>query len=58
MKTYKVIYTEVLYHVFYVDANSAEEAREEFDRKAYNGELDYSDVEVYDTKVESIEEVE
>ena len=57
MKTYKVIYTESLFHVFYVDAESKEEAREKFDKMAYNGELDYSDGEVYDGGVESVEEV-
>ena len=57
MKTYKVIYTESLFHVFYVDAENEEEAREKFDKMAYNGELDYSDGEVYDSGVESIEEV-
>jgi hypothetical protein len=57
MKTYKVIYTESLVHAFYVDAENEEGVREEFDRKSANGELDYSDGEVYDTSVESIEEV-
>ena len=57
MKTYKVIYTESLVHAFYMDAENEEEAREEFDRKSANGELDYSDGEVYNTSVESIEEV-
>lgn len=57
MKTYKVIYTESLVHAFYVDAENEEKAREEFDRKAANGEFDYSDGEVYDSGVESIEEV-
>jgi hypothetical protein len=56
MKTYKVIYTESLVHVFYVDAENEEAAREEFDRKSANGELDYSGGEVYNTSVESIEE--
>ena len=57
MKTYKITYTESLFHVFYVDANSEEEAREEFNRRAFNAEFDYSDGEIYDTNVESIEEV-
>lgn len=57
MKTYKVIYTESLFHTFYVDAESEDEAREKFDKMAYNGELDYSDGEVYDSGVESVEEV-
>ena len=58
MKTYKVIYTESLIHVFYVDAENEEEAREKFDNMAYNGELDYSDGEVYDSGIESVEEVQ
>lgn len=57
MKTYKVIYTESLFHVFYVEAESEEEAREKFDKMAYNGELDFSDGEVDDTKIASVEEV-
>lgn len=57
MKTYKVIYTESLVHAFYVDAENEDAAREEFNRKSANGELDFSDGEVYDTSVESIEEV-
>lgn len=57
MKTYKVIYIESLLHVFYVEAENEEQAREEFDRKAYNGELDYSSGEVYDSGVKSVEEV-
>lgn len=57
MKTYKIIYTESLVHTFYVNALNKESAREEFNRKSANGELDYSGGEVYDTSVESIEEV-
>lgn len=57
MKTYKVIYTESLYHVFYVDADSRDEAREKFNELAYDGKLDYSSGECYDSGVESIEEV-
>jgi hypothetical protein len=57
VKTYKVIYTESLVHAFYVDAENEEAAREEFDRKSVNGELDFSDGEVYDSGVESVEEV-
>lgn len=57
MKTYKVIYTESLFHVFYVEAESEEEAREKFDKMAYNGEFDFSDGEVEDTKIASVEEV-
>ena len=55
MKTYKVIYTESLYHVFYVDAESEEEAREKFNQEA--ADYDYSNGEVFDSGVESVEEV-
>lgn len=58
MKTYKVIYTESLAHIFYVDAESKDEAREKFDQLAYDGKLDYSSGEVYDSGVESVEEVD
>ena len=57
MKTYKIIYTESLVHAFYIKANSKEEAEEEFERLGNNGELDFSDGEVYDTNIESITEV-
>ena len=57
MKTFKVIYTESLYHVFYVEAESVEDAKEKFENMAYNGKLDFSDGEVYDSGVESVEEV-
>lgn len=55
MKTYKIIYTEALYHVFYVEAESEEAAREKFNEEA--SDFDYSNGEVYDSGVESIEEV-
>lgn len=57
MKTYKVFYTEFLVHAFYVDAENEEKAREEFNRKSANGELDFSYGEVYDSGIESVEEV-
>lgn len=55
MKTYKVIYTESLYHVFYVEAESEEEAREKFHQDA--ADFDYSDGEVFDSGIEFVEEV-
>jgi hypothetical protein len=57
MKTYKVIYTESLVHAFYVDAENKDAAREAFNRMSSNGELDFSDGEVYDSNIESVEEV-
>ena len=57
MNTYKIIYTESLYHEFYVDAESEDDAREKFELQSENGELDFSDGEVYDSGIEFIEEV-
>lgn len=57
MKTYKIIYTESITHEFYVDAENENAAREEFDRKVYNGEFDFSYGTVYDTNIDSVEEV-
>ena len=57
MKTYKIIYTESLYHEFYVDAESEDEAREKFELQSENGELDFSDGEIYDAGIEFIKEV-
>lgn len=50
MKTYKVIYKEVLRHEFEVEANSREEAEKEFERLANTGEIDFSYGEVVDTE--------
>ena len=55
MKTYKIIYTEALYHVFHVEAESEEAAREKFNKEA--ADYDYSYGEVFDSGIESIEEV-
>lgn len=55
MKTYEIIYREEMYHTFYVEAESAEEAKE----KLFNcpSEFDYSNGECYDSEVVSCEEV-
>lgn len=50
MKTYKVIYREVLHHEFEVEANSREEAEKKFERLANAGEIDFSYGEVVDTE--------
>ena len=57
MSTYKIIYTESLCHEFYVDATSENEAREKFERQSENGDLDFSNGEVYDSGVKNIFEV-
>ena len=57
-KTYKITYTETLVHTFYVDAESPEDAVETFDEDARNGEYDFSDGEVSNTKIEAEEMLE
>lgn len=53
MKTYKIIYNEVISHVFYVDANNKEEAEEKFEKMNESGEIDisYGDVVETETKI-------
>ena len=53
---YKINYKEVLYHAFYVEAATSEEAEAEFDRQVEAGDIDFSDGEVIDTDIK-IEEV-
>lgn len=57
MNTYKIIYTESLCHAFYVDAESDDEAREKFERQSENGELDFSDGEVYNSEIKIVAKV-
>ena len=48
---YKINYKEVLYHTFYVEAATSEEAEAEFDRQVGAGDIDFSDGEVVDTDI-------
>lgn len=57
MNTYKIIYTESLCHEFYVDAASEEDARKKFERQSENGELDFSDGEVYNSEIKIVAKV-
>lgn len=57
MSTYIINYTESLYHEFYVDAASEEDARKKFERQSENGELDFSDGEVYNSEIKIVAEV-
>lgn len=54
-KTYEIIYKEELYHHFYIEAETEEEAKERFYKNA--DEFDYSDGECYDSEIVSCEEV-
>ena len=56
MKTYQIIYNEVVTHAFEVEANSEEEAESEFQKMLRNGKLDFSDGEVTDTSFEIYED--
>ena len=55
MKTYEIIYKEILYHTFYVEAESEEEAKNKLFTDP--NEFDYSNGECYDSEVVSCEEV-
>lgn len=57
MGIYKIIYTESLCHEFYVDAASEEDARKKFERQSENGELDFSDGEVYNSEIKIVAKV-
>lgn len=50
-KTYKIIVTETLVHLFYVEAENEGAALEEYNRMGEDGELDFSDGEVTDSTV-------
>ena len=57
MKTYEVIYSEVIHHKFYVDANNASEIDMDMMCKmAANGELDFSYGEVMESDIVSVKE--
>lgn len=49
MKTYKIIHREEYVGWFYVEADSEEEAFEEWNFKVNNGEIDFADVEMVDS---------
>lgn len=57
-KTYKVTYVETLVHTFYVDADSLDEAKKEFEKLSRDGEFDFSYGEICDTTTTIQEEKE
>ena len=57
MKTFKVTYKEVLYHEFYVEAESEDDVEDEFERMGNDGELDFSDADLVEGNIVDIEEV-
>ena len=57
MKTFKVTYKEVLYHEFYVEAETEDEVSDEFCRMAIDCELDFNYGDVVEGDIVDIEEV-
>ena len=57
MKTFKVTYKEVLYHEFYVEAETEEDVDETFCRMANDNELDFSDGDLVEGNIVKVEEV-
>lgn len=57
MKTFKVGFEEVIHHEFYVEAETKEDALNEFQWMGLDGELDFSDGEVVGTTITYIEEI-
>ena len=56
MKTFKVVYKEVLVHEFEVDAESIDKVEKEFMRMANEGELDFGNANLEDSGIVSIED--
>ena len=50
MKTYKIIHTETLVGWFYVEAETPEDALDEYYRLVSNGKIDFSDLEMIDSE--------
>ena len=57
MKMFKVTYKEVLYHEFYVEAETEDDVEDEFERMGNDGELDFSDADLIEGNIVDIEEV-
>lgn len=49
-KTYRIIHKEELIGEFYVDAESEEDALNEYRNRVCNGEIDFSDMEMVDSE--------
>lgn len=56
MKTYKVKYTEIIKYDFFVEAETPEEAQEEFDRLVVENYFDFSKGDIAETNTEITEE--
>lgn len=56
MKSYEITYIETLVHTFYVDADSKSAARNAFDAQCNDGQIDFSDGHVVDSRVTCVKE--
>lgn len=54
-KKYTIIYNETVTHWFDVEAESEEEALDEFNFQVSNGEIDFSRGEVTDSSIDIVE---
>lgn len=57
MKTFKVIYQEVLVHEFYIDAETESAVNDKFVAMANEGELDFSHGEIESSEITDIKEI-
>lgn len=55
MKTWKIVHKEELVGYFYVEAETAEDALEEYAYQVENGQIDFSDMEMVDSE-DTVEE--
>lgn len=56
MKTYRVVVTETLQRIVYIDAKSAEEARDVAEERYRNEEIVLDSSDYQDTKIEVVED--
>lgn len=56
MKTWKIIHREELVGWYYVEAETVEDAMEEWKRRVENGQVDFGDMEMVDSD-DVVEEV-
>lgn len=56
MKTYRVVVTETLQRIVYIDAKSAEEAKREAEEQYHNEEIVLDANDYQDTEIEVVED--
>lgn len=56
MKTYRVVVTETLQRIVYVDAKSAEEAKDKVEERYHNEDIVLDSSDYQDTEIEVVED--